>query len=118
MGGFATTAQAITFTVTGTEVTVGYDEPTQNTDNSALTDLDHTTIYYDKGAGPVAEATVPATAPTGGGTITTTITVPVLAGEEADVNFWVTASDQSGNESVPSPVITQRIDRLSPKAPD
>ena len=52
---------------------------------------------------------------TEGGTIT--VTVPVAAGQQADVSFWATATDLSGNESAPSLTVVRRIDRLAPAAP-
>ena len=111
------TAPALDFTITGVSVTALYQEPATNTDGSALTDLDHTSIYYDLGAGPVKAKDVPATALTGNGNITTPVDVPVTEGQEKNVIFWVTASDQSGNESAKSATVTKRIDRLAPGPP-
>lgn len=108
-------ASAFTLSVTGAEVTVIYAEPTVNADGSPLVDLDHTTIFHDFGAGGFLD--VLATTLTGGGIITQTLTVPVLAGVEANVDFWLTASDTSGNESTDSPRVTLRIDRLAPGPP-
>jgi len=100
--------------VSGSQVDVSYTEPTTNADGSPLTDLDHTTTYYDNGDGPVNAHEEPATALTGGGNIAVQIIVPVADGEEANVDFWATATDQSGNESEKSPIDTERIDRLPP----
>lgn len=108
---------AFTVTVTGTQVTVTYDEPTTNEDGTALVDLDHTSIYYDMGSGTVKAIDVPATSLTGGGTISQIITVPVLAQQEANVSIWATAIDLVGNESVNSSVVVTRIDRLKPSPP-
>ncbi len=58
-----------------------------------------------------------ATQATGGGAITTKVTVPVGPNQEADVVLWTTATDLSGNESAPSGKITKRIDRLPPGSP-
>lgn len=110
-------AGAMEVTVNGVSVTLDYDEPQANADTSALTDLDHTTVYYDLGAGFIKTEKVPATSKTGGGHITTGITVPVMEGQEKDVRFKTTATDGSGNESIDSQIITKRIDRLSPAAP-
>ena len=112
---------AFTVTVTGTEVTVTFTEPTANADTppTPLTDLSHTNIYYQMaGSAVVQEPNIPATLATGGGTITDFVTVPVLAGQEADVLFWVTATDTSGNVSADSEVVVIRIDRLPPAAPN
>ena len=111
-------AYAMTFTVTGTNVDATYTEPSTNANGTPLTDLAKTTIYYDLGAGPVVAKIVPATALTGGGNVATTITVPVLEGQEADVRFFVTASDTSGNESARSGEVIKRIDRLAPGPPN
>lgn len=94
-----------------------YDEPTSNADTTALTDLNHTSIYYDLGSGFLKSEEMPATSATGGGHITAGITVPVMEGQEKDVRFKTTATDGSGNESIDSQIITKRIDRLSPAAP-
>lgn len=110
-------SHAIDATVTGTQITLDYTEPTTNKDGSLLTDLDHTTIYYDKGEGTVKAKDVPATALTGGGSISEQFVVPVAEDTEADVNIWATATDTSGNESADSEIITKRIDRLAPGAP-
>ena len=114
----ASPAWAITFTVSGSIVEGQYTEPTTNANGSALTDLAKTNVYYQiPGQSAVKGPNVPASALTGGGTITTSVTVPLVAGQEADVTFWVTASDTSGNESARSPETVERIDRLSPNPP-
>jgi len=113
----ATDSFAINFTVTGTNVESSYTEPTVNEDGSPLSDLAKTTIYYDLGAGQVKALDVPASSPTGGGQISQTVTVPIVSGQEANVKFWATATDTSGNESAPSNSVTVRIDRLAPGPP-
>jgi len=118
MGFAPAVSHAFTATVTGAVVELAYEEPTVNTNGSALVDLDHTTIYYDMGSGPVEAMQVPASAPTGGATILQAVSVPVVDGQEADVTFWATASDASENESDPSNTATERIDRLAPGAPN
>ena len=110
-------ADAMTATVTGTNVSMAYDEPTLNSNDSTLRDLDHTTVYYDLGAGFVKSVEVPATAPAGGGAITVDVIVPVSAGQEVDVKLKATATDKSKNESNDSPLTTVRIDRLAPAPP-
>lgn len=99
-------------------VTATYTEPTLNADGSTVTDLDHTIMYYDVGAGPQVGNTEPAGALTGGTVKTVIFPVPVGENQEVDVPFYITAFDASGNESVQSPTITRRIDRLAPAAPE
>lgn len=99
-------------TVTGSEVRVDYVEPITNEDNSNLTDLSDTRIYADK----KNLAVVPATALTGGGSVSKMVVVPVVGRVEVDVLIEVTATDTSGNESDPASV-TIRIDRLPPAPP-
>lgn len=114
-------AGAITFTVTGSVVEASYTEPTTNADAalSPLTDLAHTNVYHQvPGQSPVKAPNVPATALTGGGAIVTTVTVPIVAGQQADVTFWATATDTSGNESARSTEFIRRIDRLPPGPPN
>lgn len=108
---------AFTVTVTGTEVTVVYTEPTTNENGSTLVDLNNTSIYYDMGSGTVKVADVPAISLTGGGTVSQVITIPVLDQQEANVNIWATATDLVGNESANSNVEVIRIDRLKPSPP-
>lgn len=110
-------AHAIDASVTGIQVTVTYQEPTTSADGAPLSDLSHTTIYHNFGGPKVEAARVPATAPTGGGTITQTITIPVPESREADIEIWATATDISGNESTESVRVSKRIDRLAPDAP-
>lgn len=112
-------AHAITFTVTGAEVTASYTEPTTNVTGTPLVDLDHTNVFFEVPGSPaVRSPNVPASLPTGGGAITTTVTVPIAVNQEADVRFWATATDQSGNESPRSTEVVKRIDRLAPNAPN
>ncbi|MDR4471233.1 MAG: hypothetical protein MRJ92_00860 [Nitrospira sp.] len=46
-------------------ITVSYTEPTTGTDGKPLTNLAHTTIYYNAGDGPVIAKVVPASQKTG-----------------------------------------------------
>ena len=119
-----TPAWAIDFTVSGAVLTVTYTEPSTNTDGSPLTDLARTNVYTEillPGQAPVKGPNVAATALGGGGAVSTTITVPIgaaLAIKEANVRVWATATDTSGNESVPSTAVTKRVDQLAPSAPN
>ena len=120
----AAPAWAIDFTVSGAVLTVTYTEPTTNTDGSPLADLARTNVWTEillPGQTPVKGPNVAATAPGGGGAISTTITVPIgatLPIKEANVKVWATATDASGNEGPPSNVVTKRVDQLAPSAPN
>lgn len=111
-------AEAIVFTQTGAVLTADYNEPTKNTDGTALTDLHHTTLYYEID-GVVSKAKdVPATSVSGGGNINTTFEVPVTAGNDKIVKCWATAFDDNDNESAKSNVVSVTIDRLAPEPPN
>lgn len=112
-----TYANAFTVTQSGAIVHANYVEPSTNTDGSLLDDLDHISIYYNAGQGDIKALDVPATAPSGGSSMSADVTVPIKDGQQANVDFWATAVDTSGNESAPSPKTTLRIDRLAPSAP-
>lgn len=117
--GCAAPAFALDVTVTGTQVSFVYTEPSTNPDGSPLSDLRETRLYFQKENGtPEIGATVPASRPQGGGIISATLLVPVLQGQEANVTFWATALDLVGNESARSVSVVQRIDRLAPSAPE
>ena len=119
-----TPAWAIDFTVSGAVLTVTYTEPSTNMDGSPLVDLARTNVYTEillPGQAPVKGPDVAATAPSGGGAISTTITVPIgvtLPIKEATVKVWATATDTSGNESTPSAMVTKRVDQLAPASPN
>ena len=115
--GISTNLFAIDFSVTGVTVTATYTEPSTNADNSSLTDLDHTSIYYDMGMGQILGKSVPASSLVGGGNISTSFAVPVSEGMEKDIDFWATAWDTSQNESEKSNIMRKRIDRLRPAPP-
>jgi len=112
-------AYALTATVEGTQVRLGYEEPTHNKTGTPLSDLAKTSTYYaiPPGSTPHLCGEVPASSPTGGGMIDTVCVVPVLQDQEADVQFFVTASDLVGNESDPSLPVDTRLDFLAPAPP-
>ena len=116
---FPLVAFAVDVTVNGTQVQVSYQEPTTNKTGTPLTDLASTTVRYamPTTATPTACNTTPASALTGGATITATCLVPIVLDQEADVRFTVTASDTSGNVSDPSIPVDRRLDFLAPAAP-
>lgn len=108
-------AFAITFTPSGTIVSVDYDEPTTNADATPLTDLKDTQVFYQfPGQLAVVCVTTLASSAGGGGHVTTTCTVPVGPNQEVDVTFTAIAHDISGNASVASTPFVIRIDRLPP----
>lgn len=114
----ATPAYALTTTVSGTQVSSTYEEPSVNATGTPLQDLAVTTTYYKIGTAPrVSCAEVPGSSPTGGQTRQSLCLVPILANQEADVDIVVTATDTSGNESAESVSQRIRIDRLAPGAP-
>lgn len=104
-------------TLTGSEITINYSEPTTNKNGSALGDLEKTSIYTQIGADVVKQKEVPATSVSGGGAVSEKIVVAVSEDAEVDVAVWATASDKVGNESIPSQVFTVRIDHLAPSSP-
>jgi len=112
------------FVMTGSNVEATYIEPVNNEPDDAgnitpLTDLGKTTIKFQvQGSADITTTDVPATAPTGGGSIDQTVVVPALGQKQASVDFWATATDTSGNESVPSAKTTLSIDKLAPMPPN
>lgn len=108
----------ITATLTGSQITISYNEPTTSANGQPLHDLKDTRVYIQVGdGGPVLANTVPASRLEGGGAISTVVVVPVGTTDEADVTLWATASDLVGNESMRSQEKTVRVDRLPPAAP-
>ena len=121
----AVPSHAFTLTQSGANVDVSFTEPTTNDPKfggAPLTDLDHTSIFFDAGSGGVKAADVPASSPSGGGPVAVTVTVPIVEGMEADVIFFLSATDKSGNESDliqgRAQGKTLRIDRLAPAIPE
>lgn len=84
-------------------ITVAYTEPTTGTDGKPLTNLAHTTIYYNAGDGPVIAKVVPASQKTGGGAVSQSITIPMANKTEQDVSVCVTATDSDEREGPASP---------------
>jgi hypothetical protein len=142
--GLIFSVDAISVAATGNEITITYGEPTTNEQcdvcaepaivnqadctnaggnwnpNAApLTDLATTTIWYDNiTTGTVKVMDVPASAPTGGGAVTKTFTVPdAQKGWERNYTFWVTAKDITGNTSCDSPKVEVKIDKRPSRGP-
>ncbi len=84
-------------------VTVSYTEPTTGTDGKPLTNLAHTTIYYNTGDGPVIAKVVPASQKTGGGSVTQSVTIPLQNQSEQEVTVCVSATDADDREGPASP---------------
>ena len=95
-----------------------YTEPSKNSDGSSLTDLKQTEVYYQIGTAAAVQAVVvPASKASGGGAVSTPLSVPVPAGVSTTVSFWATAMDTAGNESAKSAVVTKTFDLLTPDVP-
>ncbi|MBX3237057.1 MAG: hypothetical protein KF814_12980 [Nitrospiraceae bacterium] len=86
-----------------TTVTVSYTEPTTGTDGKPLKNLERTTIYYNAGDGPVIAKVVPASAKTGGGTVSQPIVIRLTKPQEQDVLVCVSATDTDDREGPASP---------------
>ncbi len=84
-------------------ITVAYTEPTAGTDGKPLTNLAHTTIYYNAGDGPVIAKVVPASQKTGGGAVSQVITVSLPNQAEQEVTVCVTATDSDDREGPATP---------------
>lgn len=101
----------------GVQLRVEYQEPTDNADGSVLDDLQHTSVFYDIGGGPVNVVDYPASLAAGGLTVIYDFVVPVLPGDKRNVTVFATATDTSGNTSAPSDSISILIDRRIPNRP-
>lgn len=107
----------VSFAIQTGTVTLHYNEPTTNSDNSPLTDLDHVSIYYFANNVPVLSVNVPATALTGGGTSVTATAPYSVADGIVSISFYAVAVDTSGNASVRSNIVKKSIVITKPKAP-
>lgn len=105
------------FLTDGVEVPVEWQEPSLNTDETALDDLHHTSVFYNIGAGPVNVVDLPANLATGGEVRSYSFLVPVLRGEQKNLTVWTTATDLTGQVSEPTAPITATLDRRVPKPP-
>lgn len=103
-------------TISGTEITVKFTEPTTNVNDTPLLDLDHTSVYTVINSEKTKVRDIPASALTGGGAVSDVFIIETEPLTEIDVEVQATASDIVGNESAAiSQVI--RIDKLPPKSP-
>ena len=96
------------------QLTATYTEPTY----SGVNTLDHTNVWYQIGtATPVMEPNVPASSPTGGKLVTTTINVPVSDGTSVTFMCWATDTNNLGKTSAPSNEMSVTVDRTVPQPP-
>ena|SRR3990167_6301034 len=116
---WAIPAAAFDASVSGTQVTVSYAEPTKDLDGSPLEDLLQTEVYYQVEGSTVAVLGkgIAASKPQGGGGVQTNITIPVAQGEEKTVQVFGAARDTSGNISQATSKVPVRIDRMPPAPP-
>ena len=110
---FPTWGYAFTASQNGNNIDVHLTEPTTNKTGTPLVDLGKVSIYSN--TIKTTEAT--ASALTGGGI--RTISFPHGVGVDQETNFsvYATASDTTGNESLPSTTVSVRVDKLAPAPP-
>lgn len=106
---------AWTGTPTDTIITVEYDEPTTNTDGSAVV-LTKTSIYWKIGTGIETRIDVPASRPQGGTHMVRQVNVPIAPNQGGTVTAQVTASNATSESSRSNAAILP-IDRKSPAVP-
>ncbi len=105
-------ARAIQWKADGVVLRATYTEPSTRTDGTPLTDLAKTNLHYwlpgvVEGKSPDS----PATKAGVGGTVETTVFVPIVKGQGGNVTFWVTATDEAEGKSSPSRKMIRLIDR-------
>ena len=111
---------ALEVTQNDVNLRVVYTEPTVTAKGAPLDDLAYTTITVMDGTVMLAEMDIPATALTGGGTITQDILFTPVPGEKKTYTVNVTASDTNidpkPNESLPA-TASVLVDREAPGVP-
>jgi len=111
---------ALEVTQNDVNLRVVYTEPTVTQKGAPLDDLAYTTITVMDGTVILAEMDIPATALTGGGTITQDILFTPIPGEKKTYTVEVTASDTNidpkPNESLPA-TASVLVDREAPGVP-
>ena len=90
-----------TITSANPTILVSYQEPTHQRNGDRLETLSHTTVYYDIGAGTIEHKKHSASSPSGGGTVESSLAIPVKDGEAVTANICVTATNSAG-ESPPT----------------
>lgn len=95
----------------GCTYTASWTEPSQYQSGAPLTDLTKSTLYWKIGTANPQSKDIPATKPAGGGSVSTTVTIPIAPGQgPITVVFWATASNPYG-ESPKSNEVTKTKDR-------
>lgn len=111
---------ALEVTQNDVNLRVVYTEPTVTQKGAPLDDLAYTTITVMDGTVILAEMDIPATALTGGGTITQDVLFTPIPGEKKTYTVNVTASDTNidpkPNESLPA-TASVLVDREAPGVP-
>ena len=112
---------ALEVTQNDVNLRVVYTEPTVTAKGAPLDDLAYTTITVMDGTVILAEMDIPATALTGGGTITQDVLFTPIPGEKKTYTVEVTASDTNidpkPNESLPA-TASVLVDREAPGVPN
>lgn len=99
-------------------IEASWTEPTVNADGSPLLDLAYSSVYYQVGNGPVVVgAKLPATKPTGGGAVSTTLIIPAAAGAITLLTFTASETDLDGNESPKTSPVVFKVERVAPAEP-
>lgn len=114
-------AWAIDASITSSTVTINYTEPSDLVDERPLTDLIYTTIKpvlrdRDGQESPLPPIQMPASSPNGGGAISHQFQVSTQD-DFFTVLLTVTATRDTGAESIPSAQVTVIIDRVPPSPP-
>jgi hypothetical protein len=103
---------------TTASVDAEWTEPSTNPDGSPLQDLAYSSVYYKvNGGATIVGAKINATKLQGGGLVKTTLIVPAPTGGTVNLEFWATATDTAGNESLPTVKVPFSIERLAPSSP-
>ena len=92
-------AHALDATQVSKTLRITYDEPTTNIDATPLTDLGGTLIQVIADGTALPDVDVPASAPTGGGSVSQDVSVPFTPNKLVSVDLEVSAYDTSGNAS-------------------
>ena len=100
-----------------TQCIASWVEPTENTDNSPLTDLAFVRVMcsLDNITFNQCGADTQATSPTGGGQASVPINIPVAIGEKKTVYVYGLAYNSSGISSEKGNIAQKEINRLAPK---
>lgn len=90
-----------------------WTEPKLNSDNTLLTNLAKTTLYYSLNSGVVKKKDYTATKPTGGGAKSAYITINMNCETKVNsMSAWATATNLSGIESAKGNVVIKAVPAL------